>query len=146
MTSHSSVLPAAGTPFGDRVRDRLETAVIAWFTSVGGDGTPQPNPVWFLWDEPDELIVYNRPAANRLAHIRQRPRVSLNLDGNGKGGDIVVLTGRATLAPELPAPHENPRYLAKYADHMRRVSGSPEDFSAAYPVGLRIKVDRVRGF
>ena len=51
-----TVLPDAGTPFGDRVRERLVDEQVIWLTTVGADGTPQPNPVWFLWtpEEGDE--------------------------------------------------------------------------------------------
>ena len=138
------LLPDPATPFGERVRRRLREAPAAWLTTVGADGTPQPNPIWFVW-EGASLLVYNRPDAHRLAHIQQRPRVSLNLDSNGQGGDIVVLTGTAALA-EMPLPHELPDYTQKYADRMVRVSGSLEEFSRQYPVALRIGELRVRGF
>ncbi len=131
--------------FGDRVRTRLRDAYVIWLTSVGADGTPQPNPVWFVWDGAHSIIVYNRADAHRLAHIDARPRIALHLDGNGRGGDIVVLSAIARRAPEAPAPHENPDYVAKYADGMTRVSGGREQFSVDYPVPLRIEIQHVRG-
>jgi PPOX class probable F420-dependent enzyme len=130
--------------FGERVRERLATETVIWFTTVGADGTPQPNPVWFLWED-DGFLVYNRPDAKRLAHIRQRPRVSLNFDGDGRGGDIVVFLGAARQLEGQPLPHEVPEYMTKYGDAMARISGSAEKFSAAYPVPVRIDVTRVRG-
>jgi dTDP-4-amino-4,6-dideoxygalactose transaminase len=42
--------------FGRRVQARLEEAVVGWLTTVGQDGTPQPNPVWFITDG-DEILV-----------------------------------------------------------------------------------------
>jgi PPOX class probable F420-dependent enzyme len=139
-----NVLPDPSTPYGERVRRRLAGDSVAWLTTVAADGTPQPNPVWFLWDG-DSLLVYNRADANRLAHVRARPDVSLHLDSNGRGGDIVVITGRAELPEGLLPPHEVPEYLAKYGQAMTRVSGSPERFSRAYPVPMRIRPRRVRG-
>jgi len=138
-------LPDAATPFGEKVRRRLREAPIAWLTTVGADGTPQPNPIWFI-QEGASLLVYNRPDANRLAHIRRRPRVSFNFDSNGQGGDIVVLTGTAALAEGMPLPHELPEYVQKYSQRMQRVSNSLEEFSRQYPVALRISELRVRGF
>ncbi|WP_246127843.1 TIGR03667 family PPOX class F420-dependent oxidoreductase [Amycolatopsis rhizosphaerae] len=138
-------LPDPQTPFGAKVRERLRTETVIWFTTVGADGTPQPNPVWFLWDD-EGFLVFNRSEANRLTHLRHRPRVSLNFDGNGRGGDIVVFTGTARLLPDHPRPHELPAYLEKYRDDMSRISGSPEHFGEAYPVALRVDVTRVRGF
>ncbi|HEY8828614.1 MAG TPA: hypothetical protein VIM17_12730, partial [Jatrophihabitantaceae bacterium] len=87
-----------------------------------------------------------RADANRLTHIASRPREALHFDGNGQGGNIVVLAGRASLAVDVPPPHEHAAYLAKYRDAMTRVSGSLETFSANYPVALAVQVERVRGF
>jgi PPOX class probable F420-dependent enzyme len=138
-------LPDPTTAFGERVRRRLREAPAAWLTTVGADGTPQPNPIWFVW-EGSSILVYNRPDAHRLQHVRRRPRVSFNLDSNGQGGDIVVVAGRATLPAAMPAPHEHAEYLEKYSSRMVRVSGSLAEFSRQYPVALRIEDLRVRGF
>lgn len=135
-----------GGAFGERVTRRLREAYVIWLTTVGNDGTPQPNPVWFVWDGADSILTYSRADAHRLAHIDARPRIALHLDGNGRGGDVAVLAATARREPDAPAPHENPDYLAKYADGMRRVSGSLERFSLDYPVPLRIQIRRIRGF
>jgi PPOX class probable F420-dependent enzyme len=143
MASH--VLPDADSEFGQRVRARLRDEQVIWFTTVGADGTPQPNPVWFTWADPATVVIYNMSTAARLAHLANHPRVSLNFDGNGPGGDIVVLTGWAELTPQLPPAHEHPAYLAKYSGAMTRVSGSPEAFSSTYSVPVTVQVERVRG-
>ena len=131
--------------FGERVRRRLGEAYVIWLTSVGSDGTPQPNPVWFLWDGADSILVYNRADAHRLAHIDARPNIALHLDGNGRGGDVVVLAATARRDRQAPASSANPDYVAKYGDGMRRVSGSVEQFAADYPVPLRIEIRKIRG-
>src|SRR5438034_9956157 len=113
-----NVLPDPTTLFGQRVRARLHDEMVIWLTTVGQDGTPQPNPVWFLWDDDDGFLVYNRADAARMQHVRSRPRVSMSFDGNGKGGDIVVFTGPAEQVEGVPAPHEHPDYLAKYEGAM----------------------------
>src|SRR3954454_1502344 len=105
-------------PFGERVARRLTEERVAWLSTVAADGTPQPNPVWFLWDGADSVLVYNRPDARRLRHLASRPNVSLNFDGDGGGGDIVVLAGTAQLDRTAPAPDRNDAYLAKYRDAM----------------------------
>ncbi|MDT4938209.1 MAG: hypothetical protein QOG80_1880 [Pseudonocardiales bacterium] len=140
-----TALPDPATPFGDRVRRRLTDERLIWLTTVGKDGTPQPNPVWFVWEGADTLLVYNRPDANRLIHLRRSDRLALHFDGDGNGGNVLVLTGVAQVVA-APPPHENPEYLAKYRDSMTRVSGSPEGFSLAYPVPLRASVENIRGF
>ena len=138
-------LPDPATPFGERVRRRLREDVVIWLTTVGSDLTPQPNPVWFLW-ESESLLVYNRSTAHRLQHVRTRPRVSLNFDGDRRGGDIVVLAGSAEVAGGEPAPHEHEAYVAKYGAMMTRVSRNLEEFSRQYPVPLRVRGLRVRGW
>lgn len=141
-----SVLPDPTTPFGRRVADRLRDERVIWLTTVAADGTPQPNPVWFIPESDDEILIYNRHNANRLTHVRQRPRVTLHFDGDGQGGDIVVLNGDAELLSDRPPPHQHPAYLAKYQQAMIRVSGSPEAFGATYPTAIRVRLTRVRGF
>jgi PPOX class probable F420-dependent enzyme len=139
-------LPDENTPFGKRVRERLRAETVVWLTTTAADGTPQPNPVWFVWEEPASVLVYNRSVAHRLDHVAVRPRVSLNFDGNGQGSDIVVLTGVAEQAADVPGPHQHPQYAAKYGSAMARVSGSAEAFARDYSVPLRITIRRVRGF
>src|SRR5438045_8206452 len=110
------VMPPTSTPFGERVARRLRDERIIWLTTVGADGTPQPNPVWFLWDgETDTFLIYSLPNAARVVNIRRNPRVSLNLDGNGRGGDIVVITGEAHLRPDEPPADQIPDYVEKYS-------------------------------
>lgn len=134
-----------GGPFGARVRRRLTDEQAIWLITVGRDGTPQPNPVWFLWDGADSLLVYNRTNAKRLAHVARSPRVSLHLDSDG-GSDVVVLTGTARAPSDDPAVPDNAAYLEKYRSGVDRVSGSPEQFGRTYSVPMRISLDRVRGF
>jgi PPOX class probable F420-dependent enzyme len=140
------VLPGIDSAFGRRVRDRLRDERVIWLTTCGADGTPQPNPVWFLWEDPARVLIFSRADAYRLVHIRSRPRVSLHFNSDADGGDVVVLTGSAGVASDVPPAHRHAAYTAKYGDAMTRVSGRHEDFSAEYPVPLVVTVDRVRGF
>jgi hypothetical protein len=38
------------TDFGKRAAERLAKEKVIWLTTVGVDGAPQPNPVWFVWE------------------------------------------------------------------------------------------------
>jgi PPOX class probable F420-dependent enzyme len=140
----AALFPDPSTDFGRRVRQRLRDEQVIWLTTVGGDGTPQPNPVWFLW-EGTGIWVYNRSDAKRLVHIRSRPKVSLHFDGNGRGGDIVVLNGHVQVLEDHRPAHELTGFRDKYHEAMNRVSGSPAAFSEAYPVPVRIDITRIRG-
>src|SRR5215472_18144890 len=102
-------LPDPSTPFGERVARRLRDEPLIWFTTVDAKGTPQPTPVWFLWDEATTtFLIYSRAEAKRLTHIQQNPRVALNFDGNGKGGDIIVILGEARVSPTDPSADQLP--------------------------------------
>lgn len=140
-----SALPDPSTPFGARVAQRLRDELVIWMTTVGADGTPQPNPVWFLWDG-ETFLVYNRNDAKRLDHIRSNPRVALNFDGNGQGGDIAVITGTARITENEPPVDQAPAYLDKYRGLITRMNYDPAAFGAAYGVTVRITPDKVRGF
>src|ERR1700716_2679587 len=102
-------LPDTSTEFGARAARRLQDEVVAWLTTVDDAGTPQPAPIWFLWDG-ESALIYSRGDAKRLEYLRARPRVSLHLDSD-KGGNVVVLTGDVVDAPDAPAVHENAPYL-----------------------------------
>lgn len=132
------------TEFGARVARRLRDERIAWLTTVDPAGTPQPAPVWFLWDE-ESILVYSQPATAKLRNIDRNPRVSLNFDGDGNGGDIVVITGTARIDAAAPAAAAVPAYLDKYREGIRRIGTTPEAFARDYSVAVRIVPERLRG-
>lgn len=115
-----------------------------WLTTVGRDGTPQPNPVGFLWDGGDSLLIYSQAEARRLANIRRQPLVSLHFDSNG--GDIVVLTGTAEILDDYPAVPGNPAWLEKCGKAIDARFGSAVKFAERFSVPVRIRLTRVRGF
>src|SRR5215211_6088435 len=100
--------------FGARVVRRLTEEPIGWLTTTSADGTPQPSPIWFLWDG-ETALIYSQPNTPKLRHIAANPRVSLNLDGDGQGGDIVILTGESQIDEAAPSSAALPAYQAKYA-------------------------------
>jgi PPOX class probable F420-dependent enzyme len=139
-------LPDSSTPFGERVARRLRDERLIWFTTVDAKGMPQPTPVWFLWDETNAtILIYSRADAKRLAHLQQNPRVALNFDGNGTGGDIIVITGKARVSADDPPADRLPIYAEKYRDFIARRYETPEKFASIYPVALRIRPITVRG-
>jgi PPOX class probable F420-dependent enzyme len=139
-------LPDPSTEFGGRVARRLRGERLIWLTTVDAKGTPQPTPVWFLWDEASStMLIYSRADAKRLAHIQQNPRVALNFDGNGSGGDIIVITGQAQVSFEDPPADRLPVYVEKYRDFIARRYATPENFASIYSVALRIRPMAIRG-
>jgi PPOX class probable F420-dependent enzyme len=140
-----SVIP--DSDFGNRVRARLRDEPVIWFTTVAADGTPQPNPVWFYWEEDDDaVLIYNANGAHRIAHVAARPRVSLNFDTEGHGENVVVLAGVAESAGDAPPNNDHDAYLAKYAGDIDRLGSNPEKFAQDYSVPMRVRITKVRGF
>ena len=94
----TSPLPDPATPFGAKVSARLTKEMEAWLTVVASDGTPQPNPVAFLWNGDDSVLVYSRAGAARLTHLASNPRVAFSFNNRDGYRDVVVLTGTAERA------------------------------------------------
>ena len=139
-------LPDPSTPFGERVARRLRDERLIWLTTVDAKSTPQPTPVWFLWDETTStFLIYSLTNAKRHAHLQQNPRVALNFDGNGKGGDIIVFTGEAQVSSDDPPADQLPAYVEKYRDFITRSFGTPANFASKYSVALRIRPMALRG-
>ena len=134
----------ASSEFGARAARRLHEEKVAWLTTVTPKGTPQPVPVWFLWDGGESILVYSQPGTPKLRNLEHSPRVSLHLDGNGKGGDIVVCPGEARVSSDPPAD-QVPEYVTKYAAYFERNNWSPEEFASDYSVPIRITLRRIRG-
>jgi PPOX class probable F420-dependent enzyme len=147
VTSLGTMTVIPNSDFGNRVRTRLREESLIWFTTVGADGTPQPNPVWFLWEEDTStVLIYNATNAARLEHVAVRPRIALNFHANAGGGDVVVLTGVAEQALDAPPVDRHDAYLAKYAEGIKNLGSDAEKFARDYSVPLRIRITKVRGF
>lgn len=132
------------TSFGERAARRIRDEVVGWLVTVSPAGAPQPVPVWFLWDGADSLLIYSRPGKPKLRNIAANPRVSFHLDGNGQGGDIVVLSGTAAMSDDPPADRIE-EYVAKYRPLIERNSWTPESFAADYSVPVRVTLTRLSG-
>jgi PPOX class probable F420-dependent enzyme len=132
------------TEFGQRVERRLRDETIGWLTTVGADGTPQPSPIWFLWDG-QTILIYSQPNTPKLRNIERNPRVALNLDGDGRGGDIVVLTGEARVDRDAPGAADHTEYLEKYRQGIERIGMTPKQFAASYSVPIRMTPTKLRG-
>lgn len=134
----------SSTPFGERAARRLHEDRLAWLTTVSPQGAPQPVPVWFLLDDDGTVLIYSKPDTPKLRNIAANERVSLNLDGNGEGGDIVVVGGTARVSDDPPA-YAVAAYVAKYGATIARNGWTPESFAGDYSVALRLTPTRLRG-
>jgi PPOX class probable F420-dependent enzyme len=132
------------TDFGKRVERRLREETMIWLTTVRRDGTPQPAPVWFLWDG-ETVLMYSQPNQQKERNIAHNAKVALHFDGDGRGGDIIVLTGEAQIVTDAPPVADVPAYVEKYAEQIKRIGRDAASFAAAYSVAIRITPTDVRG-
>ena len=132
------------TEFGARVARRLREETVVWLTTVTPSGAPLPRPVGFLWDGDDSVSVYSQPGA-RVRNIARNPRVTLNFDSDGRGGDIVVLSGTAEVDESGPSAAENAAWVAKYATEWERSGMTAESFAQRFSVPVRIRIGAVHG-
>jgi PPOX class probable F420-dependent enzyme len=132
------------TPFGARVARRLTDELIGWLVTVNGRGAPQPSPVWFLWDD-GSILLYSQPDTAKLRNIAANPRVALHLNDDGRGSDVVIISGRVEGSDDPPA-HEVQAYVDKYAGLIQGNGWTPESFAADYSVPLRVRATGLRGF
>jgi PPOX class probable F420-dependent enzyme len=130
---------------GTRAAHRLREEVVVWLTTVTPAGSPLPRPVWFIWDGAESVLVYSQRGA-RVRNVERNPRVTLNFDGDGRGGDIVVFSGEATIDGGAPPADRNAEYLARYDEHISRIGMSPATFARHYDAPVRIRLTRLRGF
>lgn len=129
----------------DTVRARLDEELIIWMTTVRNDGQPQTSPVWFLLED-DGILVYSKDGTIRNSNVLHNPRVALNLDGDGRGGAVVSIEGKARIDDATPPAYQHQSYLDKYADAIAANGWTPAKFSEDYPVPIRVTIDRVRAW
>lgn len=134
------------TDFGARVARRLQDERIIWLTTVRANGQPEPSPVWFLWDG-ESFVIYSQPNTVKLRNIAKRPKVALSLNSNPYGGDVVIIAGEASIAPNVRAADAFPALIAKYRENLD-IPGSltTEEFAREYSVAIQVNPTGLRGF
>ena len=132
------------TEFGARVAAHLRDEIVVWMTVVAPKSGPLPMPVWFLWEGGESVRMFSREGA-RMRNLEANPLVSLNFAGDGRGGDIVVLSGprdgrarRAGRARSAPTCRSTPTTSSG--------SGTrPSRSARRYSVPVRIELTKLRG-
>lgn len=124
---------------------RLDEDLVGWLTTVTPDRQPQSSVVWYLRDG-DDLLIYSKPGATKLANIAANPKVAFNLRGDLEGDIVATFEATATII-ERPTPaHEVPAYLAKYRAQIERLGWTPDEFAADYSALIRLRLDRIRAW
>ena len=126
-----------------RADRRLRAEPVAWLTTVRADGQPQSTPVWFLWDG-ETFLVYSQPDAPKVGNVTANPKVSLHLNDDGTGDDVVSFEGAATVEPATPRADRVEGYLAKYRAAIATLGYEPGPFARTYSTAIRVRPTRVR--
>ncbi|HEU4319698.1 MAG TPA: pyridoxamine 5'-phosphate oxidase family protein [Acidimicrobiia bacterium] len=129
--------------FSKKAIGRLQDEPVIWMTTVSDSGQPQTSLVWFLWTGSD-FLIYSLDPSPRIRNITGNPQVALNFDGDGRGGDLVIVEGTATIGTGTAA--ERDEFTLKYRHHMQREFGGPDDYFSGYPTAVRVEPKRVREY
>jgi PPOX class probable F420-dependent enzyme len=105
-------------------------------------GQPQASPVWFLW-EGTTILIFRRPAAPKLRNPAANPRVTVHLDSDGAGGDVVTIDATAAVDPDAPPAHQLEGYLAKYRPGIQALGWTRAQLARDFWVAIRIRPVRV---
>ena len=124
----------------------IKNEYVIWLTTVDSDHTPQPRPVWFIWDN-DAFLIFSQPKAHKVQHIKHNDSVSLHFNTDETGDkDVIVYIGKAVVNTNSPPAHKVPAYLRKYRKGIKELGMTLEQFSNDYSVAIRIKPTSLRGW
>ncbi len=68
-------MPNGAVP--DRYRDILEGTALGHLATIGPDGRPQVNPVWFIWDG-QHVLLSVKPETGKYRNLRRDPHVAMS--------------------------------------------------------------------
>jgi len=133
------------TEWGKHAEQRLRSNIIAWLTTVGGDGRPYTVPVWFLW-EGKTILIFSQPQKQKLRNIHKNARITLALDDTKQGDDVVIVEGTAELLNDPPVSVVLPAYVEKYGALIQSMGWTPESMAADYSQGIRVTPTKFRSW
>ena len=87
-----------------RYRDILESTALGHLATIGADGRPQVNPVWFIWDG-HAILLSVKPETVKYGNMRANPAVAMSVSDPAQPdryvevrGEVVALELYETLA------------------------------------------------
>lgn len=130
--------------FHARAAERLKTEDVGWLITIGPDGTPEPSPVWFLWNGAASLLIYSQNAP-KLRNIANQPRVAFHLNSDEHGNNVITFTGTARLDNAHPKVADYQPYLEKYDDGIKSIGYTTEQFSSGFDQPVIVTLEKLRG-
>jgi PPOX class probable F420-dependent enzyme len=135
------------TKFGRFAKKHLKSEYFIWLTTVDATGTPQPRPVWFIWED-DTVLIFSQPKAYKLKHVQRNPNVSLHFNTADDQGEqrLIIITGTAVIDTNSPSANKLPAYIRKYKSGIIGLKMTVEQFSMDYSAAIRITPTNLRGW
>lgn len=133
------------TDHGKRALSQLQNEIAIWLTTVTPKGMPQPNPVWFIWED-NYVITWVQPTSARMRNLAHNNQVSLNLVGDPAASHMTELTGTAEIDESIGSALDNEQYMKKYAHRWDGTGMTPESAAEQFSLPLRIRPTKLRGF
>jgi PPOX class probable F420-dependent enzyme len=124
----------------EQIEKHLTDDEIVWLTTVTPSGRPAPRPVWFGWDGA-VITIYTQPEGAKVRHLAANDQVTVNFNSTRFGTDVVVISGRAELLPDSPAPTQVPGLLEKYRARIEQMGYTLEWFDG-YSLAIRVTPER----
>ena len=133
--------------FGRVVNKHLKNEYFVWLTTVDSKGSPQPRPVWFIWED-EAFLIFSQPNAYKVKHLKNNPKVSLHFNTVDEAGEkeVIVFCGEALIDKDTPPAPKVIAYLQKYKAGIIGLNSTPEEFGKEYSTAIRIKPTEVRGW
>jgi PPOX class probable F420-dependent enzyme len=117
-----------------------------WLTTIGADLSPQPRPVWFIWDGVT-FLIFSQPHAHKVRHVTAYPQVALHFNTDETGDkDVIIFVGTAAIDATVPPAHQVRAYLRKYRAGIEELGMTPQQFSREYSVAIRVTPTTLRGW
>ena len=131
---------------GRAAKEQLESQYVIWLTTVDSSLTPQPRPVWFVWDH-DSFLIFSQAKAHKVGHIKKNPNVALHFNTDETGDrHVIVFIGEAFIDSKGVPADQVPEYFEKYREGNAGLEMTREEFSREYSIAIRIQPTEVRGW
>lgn len=135
------------TKFGRFAKKHLKSEYFIWLTTVDSTGTPQPRPVWFIWEN-DTVLIYSQAKAYKLKHIQNNPNVALHFNSADAQGEkrLIMFTGTAVIDKNAMPTNKLRAYMRKYKSGITNLNMTADQFAKDYSVAIRITPTNLRGW
>jgi len=114
-----------------QVTERLAKERVIWLTTTKVDGTPLPNPVWFLWNG-SQFLVFTEPGSLKIKNMTRNPRVALNLNSDFDGSDVAIFQAEAEVSGASVSQSELSGYLSKYQEGLASIGLTHDILTSSY--------------